>query len=217
MKNIAVILAAGTGSRIGGEKPKQFLLFDGKELFVHSLLTFTNCENIDEIVLVVNDLYNSEYVNVIKKYEISKKLVLINGGKTRQNSVQNAINYISDNNENAIVLVHDAARPYVSEKIILDNIEAVKKYECCTTAIPSSNSVYLTKDGNFVEEVNRDSVYLAQTPQSGYLKIFQKAFENIDKIYTDEAAIFASVGYVPHIVLGEEKNIKITYPEDLQK
>ena len=217
MKNIAVILAAGTGSRIGGEKPKQFLLFDGKELFVHSLLTFTNCENIDEIVLVVNDLYNSEYVNMIKKYEISKKLVLINGGKTRQNSVQNAIKYISENNENAIVLVHDAARPYVSERIIRDNIEAVQKYECCTTAIPSSNSVYLTKDGNFVEEVNRDSVYLAQTPQSGYLKIFQKAFENIDKIYTDEAAIFASAGYVPHIVLGEEKNIKITYPEDLQK
>ena len=217
MKNIAVILAAGTGSRIGGEKPKQFLPFNGKELFMHSLLTFTNCENIDEIVLVVNDLYNSDYVNLIKKYEISKKLVLINGGKTRQNSVHNAIKYISENNENAIVLVHDAARPYVSEKIIRDNIEAVQKFECCTTAIPSSNSVYLTRDGNFVEEVNRDSVYLAQTPQSGYLKIFQKAFENIDKIYTDEAAIFASVGYVPHIVLGEEKNIKITYPEDLQK
>ena len=217
MKNIAVILAAGTGSRIGGEKPKQFLLFDGKELFIHSLLTFTNCENIDEIVLVVNDLYNSDYVNIIKKYEISKKLVLINGGKTRQNSVQNAIEYISKNNENAIVLVHDAARPYVSVRIIRDNVEAVQKYECCTTAIPSSNSVYLTKDGNFVEEVNRDSVYLAQTPQSGYLKIFQKAFENIDKIYTDEAAIFASAGYVPHIVLGEEKNIKITYPEDLRK
>ncbi|MBO7614320.1 MAG: 2-C-methyl-D-erythritol 4-phosphate cytidylyltransferase [Bacilli bacterium] len=217
MKNIAVILAAGTGSRIGGEKPKQFLPFNGKELFMHSLLTFTNCENIDEIVLVVNDLYNSDYVNVIKKYEISKKLVLINGGKTRQNSVQNAIEYISENNENAIVLVHDAARPYVSEKIIKDNIESVQKFECCTTAIPSSNSVYLTRDGNFVEEVNRDSVYLAQTPQSGYLKIFQKAFENIDNIYTDEAAIFASVGYVPHIVLGEEKNIKITYPEDLQK
>lgn len=217
MKHIAVILAAGTGSRIGGEKPKQFLLFNGKELFMHSLLTFAGCKNIDEVVLVVNDLYNSDYVNIIKKYEISKKIVLIIGGKTRQNSVQNAIEYISKNNENAIVLVHDAARPYVSERIIRDNIEAVKKYECCTTAIPSSNSVYLTKDGNFVEEVNRDSVYLAQTPQSGYLKIFQKAFENIDKIYTDEAAIFASAGYVPHIVLGEEKNIKITYPEDLEK
>lgn len=217
MKHIAVILAAGTGSRIGGEKPKQFLLFNGKELFMHSLLTFASCKNIDEVLLVVNDLYNSDYVNIIKKYEISKKLVLVKGGKTRQNSVENAIKYISKNNENAIVLIHDAARPYVSEKIILDNIEAVKKYECCTTAIPSSNSVYLTKDGNFVEEVNRDSVYLAQTPQSGYLKIFQKAFENIDKIYTDEAAIFASAGYVPHIVLGEEKNIKITYPEDLEK
>ena len=153
----------------------------------------------------------------LEAFSFSVDFFGINGGKTRQNSVQNAIEYISKNNENAIVLVHDAARPYVSERIIRDNIEAVKKYECCTTAIPSSNSVYLTKDGNFVEEVNRDSVYLAQTPQSGYLKIFQKAFENIDKIYTDEAAIFASAGYVPHIVLGEEKNIKITYPEDLEK
>ena len=217
MKNIGVILAGGTGSRIGGEKPKQFLMLNGKELFVHSLLTFTNCESIDEIVLVVNDLYNNEYINIIKKYEISKKLVLVKGGKTRQNSVENAIRYISENNENAIVLVHDAARPYVSEKIILDNIESVKKFECCTTAIPSTNSIYLAKDGNFQKEVDRDSVYIAQTPQSAYLKVFKKAFENIDKIYTDEAAIFVSAGYVPHIVLGEEKNIKITYPEDLEK
>lgn len=217
MKNIGVILAGGTGSRIGGEKPKQFLMLNGKELFIHSLLTFTNCKSIDEVVLVVNDLYNTEYVNNIKKYEISKKLVLINGGKTRQNSVENAIKYISENNENAIVLVHDAARPYVSSKIILDNIEAVKNFECCTTAIPSTNSIYLAKDGNFQKEVDRDSVYIAQTPQSGYLKVFKKAFENIDKIYTDEAAIFSSIGYVPHIVLGEEKNIKITYPEDLEK
>ena len=135
MKHIAVVLAAGTGSRIGGEKPKQFLLFNGKELFMHSLLTFASCKNIDEVLLVVNDLYNSDYVNIIKKYEISKKLVLVKGGKTRQNSVENAIKYISKNNENAIVLVHDAARPYVSERIIRDNIEAVKKFECCTTAI----------------------------------------------------------------------------------
>ena len=217
MKNIAVILAAGTGSRIGGDKPKQFLFFKGKELFVHSLFTFTNCSDIDEIVLVVNDLYNSEYVNIVKKYEISKKLVLINGGKNRQDSVKNAIEYISKNEENAIVLVHDAARPYVSRKIIRDNIEAVKQFECCTTAIPSSNSVYLVDNGNFQKEVDRDSIYIAQTPQSGYLKLFKKAFENINKIYTDEAAIFAAIGYAPHIVLGEEKNIKITYPEDLQK
>ena len=113
--------------------------------------------------------------------------------------------------------MHDAARPYVSRKIIQDNIEAVKQFECCTTAIPSSNSVYLVDNGNFQKEVDRDSIYIAQTPQSGYLKLFKKAFENINKIYTDEAAIFAAIGYVPHIVLGEEKNIKITYPEDLQK
>ncbi|MCR5308597.1 MAG: 2-C-methyl-D-erythritol 4-phosphate cytidylyltransferase [Bacilli bacterium] len=217
MKNIGVILAAGTGSRIGGEIPKQFLLFNGKELFVHSLLTFTNCKEIDEIVLVVNDLYIDNYINIVKKYEISKKIVLINGGKTRQDSVFNAIKYISENEENAIVLVHDAARPYVSEKIVLDNIEAVKKFGCSTTAIPSTNSIYLTNNGEFDKEVDRDLVYIAQTPQSGYLSVFKKAFENIDKIYTDEAAIFASAGYVPHIVIGDEKNIKITYPNDLQK
>ena len=212
MKNIGVILAAGNGTRIGGEIPKQFLVFNGKELFIHSLLTFTNCKDIDEVVLVVNDSYIKNYLNIVKKYGISKKIVLINGGKNRQDSVHNAINYISENEENAIVLVHDAARPYVS-----DNIEAVKNFECCTTAIPSVNSIYLTSDGEFSKEINRDTVYIAQTPQSAYLSIFKKAFENIDKIYTDEAAIFASIGYVPHIVIGEEKNIKITYPDDLKK
>ena len=217
MKNIAVILAAGTGSRIGSDIPKQFLLLDNKEILAYSLETFSKCSKIDEIVVVINETYKNNYINIINKYIISRKLVLVNGGENRQKSVLNAIEHISSKYENAIVLVHDAARPYVSEKIILDNIDAVTKYECCTTAIPSSNSVYLTKDGNFVEEVNRDSIYLAQTPQSAYLSVFKKAFENIDRIYTDEAAIFAAIGYVPHIVLGEEKNIKITYPEDLKK
>ena len=217
MKNIAVILAGGTGSRIGSDIPKQFLLLNNKEILAYSLETFSKCDKMDEIVLVINKDYKDNYINIINKYQISRKLVLVNGGENRQNSVKNAIDYISGKYQNAIVLVHDAARPYVSEKIILDNIAAVEKFECCTTAIPSSNSVYLTKDGEFVKEVDRESIYIAQTPQSAYLSVFKKGFENIDKIYTDEAAIFASIGYVPHIVLGEEKNIKITYPEDLRK
>lgn len=217
MKNIAVIVAAGTGTRIGGTTPKQFLMVENKEILAYSLETFSYCKNIDEIVLVINENYKENYLKIIDKYKINKITELIPGGETRQKSVQNAIDFIATKYEEATVLVHDAARPYVSEEIISKNIDAVREYKCCTTAVKSTNSVYMTKNGKFVDEVNREDVYLAQTPQSGLLSIFKKAYENINKIYTDEAALFAALGYVPHIVPGEEKNIKITYPEDIKK
>lgn len=217
MKNIAVIVAAGSGKRVGSNTPKQFLTLDKKELLAYSLETFSNCENIDEIVLVINSDYRNNYLQIIGKYNIRKISMLVEGGETRQKSVQNAIEYIASKNSEAIVLVHDAARPYVSERIINENIDAVRRYNCCTTAVRSSNSVYMTKEGNFVNEVDRNDVYLAQTPQSALLSIFKKGYENINKIYTDEAAIFAELGYVPHIVNGDSKNIKITFPEDFRK
>lgn len=217
MKNIAVIVAAGTGTRIGGILPKQFLMLENKEILAYSLSTFSQCKVIDEIVLVINPEFKDNYLNIINKYKIQKNIFLINGGDSRQKSVQNAIDFLSSKNDECVVLVHDAARPFVTEEIIEKNIEAVMEYQCCTTAIPSTNSIYLTNEGKFESEVDRNSVYIAQTPQSGYLSVFKKAFENINKIYTDEAAIFASIGYVPHIVLGDEKNIKITYPHDLEK
>lgn len=217
MKNIAVIVAAGSGTRFGSDIPKQFLLLENKEILAYSLETFSACKNIDEIVVVINENYRENYLKIINKYKIGKITALVEGGNSRQKSVQNAIEFIASKYDEAIILVHDAARPYVSERIIDDNIDAVKVYKCCTTAVKSTNSVYLTSEGKFVKEVNREDVYLAQTPQSGYLSIFKKGFENINEIYTDEAAIFAQLGYVPHIVVGEEKNIKITYQDDIKK
>lgn len=217
MKTIAVIVAAGSGTRFGSDIPKQFLMLENKEILAYSLETFSHCKNVDEIVLVINKDFRDNYLKIIEKYNIDKISALVEGGDSRQKSVQNAIDFIAEKNDEAIVLVHDAARPYVSERIINENIEAVKNYKCCTTAVRSSDSVYLTKDGNFVNETNRDDVYLAQTPQSALLSIFKKGYENINEIYTDEAAIFAKLGYVPHIVLGEAKNSKITYPDDIKK
>ena len=217
MKNIAVIVAAGSGSRFGGDIPKQFLLLENKEILAYSLDTFSRCEKIDEIVLVINPDFKDNYFKIIEKYNFAKISALIDGGETRQKSVQNAIDFISSKYDECVVLVHDAARPYVSEKIIADNIDAVNKFGCCTTATISTNSIYVAKNGLFVEELDRENVYVAQTPQSGLLSIFKKGFENINKIYTDEAAIFASIGYVPHIVVGDEKNIKITYSNDIKK
>lgn len=216
MKNIAIILSGGTGTRIGGAVPKQFLKINNKEILTYSLLTFYSCNFIDEIILVYNKDFKNLHSELIEKNKLSDKVILVEGGKNRQDSVNNAIEYLSKKEDDAIVLVHDSARPFVSEEIIIKNIEAVKKSLCCTTAIKSSNSIYLTKESKFVKEVNRDSIYIAQTPQSAYLRIFKKAFEKVDKIYTDEAALFSMLGYVPHIVEGEEKNKKITYPEDLE-
>lgn len=217
MKNIGVIVAAGSGRRVGGDIPKQFLMLNDKELLAYSLETFSACEKIDEIVLVINVNYKENYQKIIDKYNIQKIVGLVEGGNSRQDSVQNAINFISENYDDAIVLIHDAARPYVSEEIINANIVAVQKYDCCTTAIPSQNSIYVTREGKFVDELVRDSIYIAQTPQSARLSIFKRAFENINGIYTDEAALFSRAGYVPHIVLGESKNKKITFKEDLEK
>lgn len=217
MKNIGVILAAGTGSRFGWSLPKQFALIDNKEVLRYSLETFINSKNIDELVLIVNKNYTENYLKIIKLLNYTKDVFLVGGGETRQESVKKAIDYIASKNEEAIVLVHDAARPYVTERIIDENIESVKKFICCTTAIPCTDSVYQTKNGDFVKELKRDTIYLAQTPQSAYLSIFKKAFDEINEIYTDEAALFDKLGYVPHIVMGDTKNIKITFPEDLQK
>lgn len=217
MKNIAIIVAAGTGSRIGGDIPKQFLKIDGKEILLYSLETFSQCELIDEIVLVINKDYRDNYEILVNGIKNNNKVILVDGGETRQESVKNAVEKVSQSEEDAIVLVHDAARPFVSERIIQDNIEAVKKSRCCTTAIQSTNSIYMTNEGKFVNEVNRDQVYIAQTPQSAYLHIFKKAYESIKEICTDEAALFAKLGYIPHIVQGEEKNKKITFEEDLKK
>ncbi|MCQ2087292.1 MAG: 2-C-methyl-D-erythritol 4-phosphate cytidylyltransferase [Bacilli bacterium] len=217
MKNIAVILAAGVGNRFGGDTPKQFLKIDDKEILVYSIETFSQCSDIDEIVLVVNDAYLDTYKRLIKEYKIGKISQLVSGGKERQNSVENAIEFIASKEEECVVLVHDAARPFVSERIIKENIEAVLKHKCCTTAVKSSDSVYLTNNGEFVKEVNRNDVYLAQTPQSGLLSIFKEAYKGTNVIYTDEAALFSELGYIPYIVVGEEKNKKITFKEDIKK
>lgn len=217
MKTIGVILAAGTSQRFGGALPKQFLMLENKEVLAYSLETFFNNENVDELVLIINQNYKDNYLKIIERFDSQKPILLVAGGETRQESVQKAIGFIASRNEEAIVLVHDAARPYVSDEIINENIESVKKFTCCTTAIPSSDSVYTVKNGMFESELVRANIYLAQTPQSSYLSIFKKAFDTINEIYTDEAALFSKMGYVPHIVLGEPKNIKITYPEDLKK
>ena len=217
MKNIAVILAAGNGLRFGGKVPKQFIVLQNKAVLRHSVETFMNAKNIDELVLIVNKNYIDNYLKIIKLLNYTKDLFLVEGGSTRQESVKKAIDYLSTKNEEAIVLVHDAARPFVTEKIIDDNIEAVKQYKCCTTAIPCTDSVYVTENGLFTKELKRENVYLAQTPQSAYLSIYKKSLDNVNEIYTDDAAIFASQGYVPHIVPGDKKNVKITFPEDIKE
>lgn len=217
MKNIGVILAAGNGLRFGGKVPKQFIMLQNKAVLRHSVETFMNAKNIDELVLIVNKNYIENYLEIIKLLNYTKELFLVAGGETRQESVKKAIDYLATKNEEAIVLVHDAARPFVTERIINDNIEGVKNFICCTTAIPCRDSVYLVNDGKFAEEIKRDRVYLAQTPQSSYLSIFKKALDGINEIYTDDAALFAKLGYVPHIVPGDSKNVKITFPEDIKE
>lgn len=195
--------------------PKQFLKINGKEMILYSLETFSKCEEIDHIILVSNDDYIDECCILAKGNNINKILSIVGGGKTRQESVFKGLEEAKKHFKDCNILVHDAARPFVSERIILDNINALKSHVCCTTAIPSKDSIYEVKDGKVKKGLDRSLIYLAQTPQSGKLILMYSAYKSIKGDFTDEASLLASFGKEPYIVLGEQSNIKITTKEDL--
>lgn len=215
MEKIAVILAGGIGSRFEGDTPKQFVKIDGKEMILYSLETFSRNQNIDKILIISNKNYIEKCKNLIALNNLSKVIDVIGGGETRQESVRKAIEFLSDFDE-SIILVHDAARPYVSDRIINENVEAVIKYGSATTAIESTDSVYESVSDVVDNNLDRKTIYLAQTPQSSYLSKFRKAFDYVKITYTDESGLLSSIGEKPFIVKGDKTNIKITTNEDLK-
>lgn len=215
MKNVAIILAGGVGSRVGKKTPKQFLKIKGREMILYSLETFSKCSKIDKIVIVSYANCIKRTISLVKKNGIEKVVSVVKGGATRQESVLNGLEEVNRLFKNCNVLIHDSARPMVSEKIIIENIKALTKCDCTTTALPVSDSVYKVKDGSVIEGLDRETIYLAQTPQCGKLDLLYKSYKNAKNTYTDEANLLASLGYKTRIILGDVDNKKVTFKEDL--
>ena len=227
MRNIAVILAGGIGSRVGGETPKQLLpLADGRSILEHSIDAFEASPSIDEIAVVMHPDHISSLQKLCQSNRWQKLTKIIPGGAERWESSYNAIKACTESanlDEPLSLLLHDAARPFVSQRIIADVCQALETHEAVTVAVPVTDTIYEVWNNEVQEVKNRRDFMRAQTPQAFHLHLIAEAFEDaIKKGYitavTDDVAVLKA--YNPSIpvfiVPGEESNKKITYPEDIK-
>ena len=250
MYNIAVILAGGIGARVGGNTPKQLLpLQDGKSLLEHAVDAFEQSPHIDEICIVMHPDYIMHAEQMLLANAWQKVHHIIPGGKERWESSVNAIRQVRGerlevkgketncqlpiaNNHNTVnLLLHDAARPFVSQDIIARVCEALEEHEAVTVAIPSTDTVYEMAEGKVARIPQRSIIMRAQTPQAFRLELIVEAYTKALGVDSLTAAACAEAhlpatddcgvvfNHLPevsvHIVLGEEQNRKITFKEDI--
>lgn len=218
--NIAVILAGGSGSRFGADRPKQFLTIAGKTIMEHTIEAFSRCSNIDEIAIVSRADFVQEVEKIVKNGGYKKVKKVLCGGKERYHSSLAALRAYT--NDDDCLLIHDCVRPLVTERIINDCIEALKEYEAVDVAVATTDTIIeLSEDGHITRIPQRRLLRNVQTPQAfrrGTLsKAFDLALKDPDFIPTDDCSVVFS--YLPdtpiHVVEGDTCNIKITYPEDM--
>ena len=236
MTNIAVILAGGIGARVGGGVPKQLLpLADGRSVLEHAVAAFEQSPCIDEVCVVMHPDYIAYAEQMLLANAWQKVHHIIPGGKERWESSVNAIRaytpYTLHSTPLTNLLLHDAARPYVSQEIISRVCEALEQHEAVTVAVPSTDTVYEMVDGKVARIPQRSTIMRAQTPQAFRLELIAEAYTKAlgadicDKEAcsachlpaTDDCGIVHE--YMPeipiYIVEGEEQNKKITFKHDI--
>lgn len=221
MKNIAIILAGGSGSRFGADMPKQFLQVAGKMIIEHTIDAFERHPMIDEIAIVSRADYMEEMREMVKKDGYVKVTHVLQGGKERYHSSLAAIEAFTDDDDN--LLIHDGVRPLVSERIISDCVNALAEYEAVDVAVPTSDTIIeLNEDGSIARIPQRRLLRNAQTPQCFRRRVIAEAFrlalQDPDFFPTDDCSIVLK--YMPEVAIkvvdGEPSNIKVTYKSDLE-
>ena len=215
--NIAVILAAGIGSRMKQKLPKQFIEINNKPLFIFTLEKFLSVQQIDKIILVINKNYEDLYKQYLLKFDLLQNIELVNGGQTRQESVSLSLDYLSDKAaDNDIVTIHDGARPLVSPEIILNNIITCQKNQNAVSTVINIVDTIIDKEYNLVD---KDSLWAVQTPQTFPYKLIKllHAIAKDKNLFSvsDDAQLAKKFGYKVNYVLGSRLNIKITEEEDI--
>ncbi len=216
---VAVVLGGGVGSRFGAALPKQLLTLGGKTLVEHCVAAFAAAPGVDEVLLVMPPGYASEAARLVGDHVSA----VIEGGATRSGSVRNALAHLAARGEARTtgVLLHDAARPLVTQRIIADCVAALGEHDAVGTAIPTSDTIVVAEDGVMSHVPPRETLLRCQTPQCFRLEVIAKAHERAaaDPAYvpTDDCGVV--LRYLPgvrvHIVPGSERNLKVTYPGDL--
>src|ERR1700747_42284 len=225
MTRIAAILpAAGMGTRMGAETPKQFLELNGTPIVILSLRRIASCPLVTDLIVATRADEIQRLEERIAKEKLKQPVRVVKGGDSRQDSVAAALREVP--NEAEIVLVHDAVRPFVTVEQITRVIEEARRCHAAILGIPAMDTVKEVKRASLPEDVAlvtatipRERIVLAQTPQAFSTKLLKEAFARAqaDGVNaSDEAGLVERLGYDVHVVLGSERNMKITKPADME-
>ena len=215
MQYEVVLPAAGSGKRMGAGQNKLFLQLDKKPILIHTLEVFQDDENCTGIWLAVKPEEREYIKSLLDQYHITKVKGLPNGGEERQHSVHSCIKEMQ---QVEIVLVHDAARPFITKPTISSLVEAAQVKGAAIAGVKAKDTMKKVRDGVIVETVDRESLWMIQTPQAFRFDLIQQAEDIAEKIGflgTDEAMLVERLGHQVHIVESTYDNVKMTTKEDL--
>ena len=206
--NIAIILAGGSGTRFKSKIPKQYFKIGNKSIINYTIDSFEKSSLIDRIIIVVDE----KYINQIGKE--NPEHIVVSGGKSRFESSYNGILACPKNSKK--VLIHDAARPFVTQKIITSCIEALDNYEAVVTSIQTTDTVIRSKNMEVFQIEDRSQIFLNQTPQGFHYKTILNAHKNRTESVTDDISLLDLNKIRCKIIEGSKKNIKITTNDDIK-
>jgi 2-C-methyl-D-erythritol 4-phosphate cytidylyltransferase len=218
MRTVAIVPAAGTGNRMGGERSKQYLTLAGMPILVHTLKVFDECPLVDGLLVVVPS-QDIEFVHdtVLEPWRLKKVAGVIAGGKERQDSVRAGVEALD--RETDLVIVHDAVRPFITIELISQCIRAAREEGAITVGVPAKDTVKeVAPDGRVLRTCDRSLMWLTQTPQAFRRNIIENAHRAAVRDGfrgTDDTSLVERLGIAVRMIRGEYSNIKITTPDDL--
>lgn len=215
----AIVLAGGSGSRMKSDKAKQFIEVDGKPLIYYALRTF-EASVVDEIILVTRQ-QDIPFMReeIVKKFSFNKVRRIVAGGKERYDSVENGIKACDKRNQ--IIMIHDGARPFVTNAMILSSISAARRYKACTVGMPVKDTIKVVDAEGFgIDTPDRSSLYMIQTPQTFDRSVIQEAYSRMradskGNVTDDTMLVEKYLDQKVKVIEGNYSNIKITTPDDI--
>ena len=218
-KVTAIIVAGGSGKRMGMAIKKQYILLNKKEVLTHTLEVFNKSDLIDTIILVVSEEEIEKVkIEIVEKYALHKVKKIVAGGAERQDSVYNGLMATSEDTK--YVMIHDGARPFIKEAVLKKALEVTLEKEATVVAVPVKDTIKIVdnKENKVIDTPDRSTLWSIQTPQTFTKKLLLKAYEYAKReslVVTDDSMLVEAYGKSVYIVEGDYTNIKITTPEDL--